>query len=179
MASVVQKTGRFAIKKGQTIDQAGFSLLEVVIATGLCTYALIIIASLLPVGMGVIQVASKQTVETEIFNELWSEFNTTPFASLSGSNQPLFNSTTASNPFWFDLNGGQLTSNANAIYFVRCTPVNSTTTVPVVDGTGVSAGLNLAEIQIGFHVDPASVLPGKTDPRVSTRTFLLVKRDGN
>jgi uncharacterized protein (TIGR02598 family) len=174
--------------RSQTVDKSGFSLIEVVIATGLCTYALIVLASLMPLGLGVMQTASQQTIETEIFNEMWSEFNTTPFSDLSpSSSQPtnLFNSTAAT-PFWFDPSGDQLSTQAGAIYQVRCTLVNSSNysaagaVLPAVDGGTPASGtssayLNFVKIQIGYHVDPQTASP--TDPRVVSRTFLLVKRD--
>ncbi len=173
--------------RGQTVDKGGFSLIEVVIATGLCTYALVILASLMPLGLGVMQTASQQTIETEIFNEMWSEFNTTPFSDLSAtsSTTTLFNST-STNPYWFDNSGQQLSSATGAIYQVRCTLVNSSTysaagaVSPAVDGGTAASGqssayLNFVKIQIGYHVDPQTA--SATDPRVFSRTFLLVKRD--
>ncbi len=58
--------------------RSGFSLIEVVVATGLCTYALVVIACLLPMGLGTVQLANSQIVETEIFNRIWLEVNTIP-----------------------------------------------------------------------------------------------------
>lgn len=156
-------------------------------ATGLSTFVLLVIAGLLPVGMGVFLTATQQTVETEIFNETWAEFNTTPFSSLgtpTAPTSPLINSSAAS-PFWFDANGDQLSSSAGAVYNVRCSLVNSASspapaaTVPSVDGgvatKGSSPYLNFVKIQIGYHIDPLTA--SATDPRVITRTLLLVKRD--
>jgi uncharacterized protein (TIGR02598 family) len=167
--------------------KGGFSLIEVALATGLGTFVLLVIAGLLPVGMGVFLTATQQTIETEIFNELWADFNTTPFSSLgtaAAPTSPLVNAT-ATSPFWFDANGDQLSSSAGAVYDVRCSLVNSASTpapaatVPAVDGgsgtIGSSPYLNFVKIQIGYHIDPLTA--SATDPRVITRTLLLVKRD--
>jgi len=181
--------------------RAGFSLIEVVFATGLCTFALGTIACMLPVGLIAFQNANQQTVNTEVFGKIWLELNTTPFYSLP--TYPRFSTGTANStaagglggadPSYFDMAGEEITGNAgastSAVYTVRCSLVNSTTlatlnTVPPVDGLGTSAnavvtaggaGLTFVKIQIGFHVDPKIAAIG--DRRVSTRTYLLAKRD--
>ncbi|MEJ0001496.1 MAG: hypothetical protein WDO13_21610 [Verrucomicrobiota bacterium] len=165
--------------------------MEVIIAVGVCMFALITIFSLLPIGAMTIQNASKQVAETEIFNRLWSQFNTTPFFSLqnaSGDIAPLFATPTTALAFYYDGDGQDITSlgtNGGApsgtTYTARCTISNSTingslpATLPTVDGNNTSGpSLTFLKVQIGFHFDPAT---NANDVRVTTRTFLLAKRD--
>jgi uncharacterized protein (TIGR02598 family) len=173
----------------------GFSLIEVVIAIGVCTYALLVIGSLLPVGLATFQATSQQVIETEIFNQLWLQFNTTPFYSLQNANDgvaPIFPSAQSPVYYYYDGDGQQIVvsgSNpgkpSNAVYLVRVALSNSQTsptpetTVPLVDGGLSTTGpsLTFIRVQIGFHFDPANVPAGKTDTRVATRTFLMAKRD--
>jgi len=122
--------------------QSGFSLIEVVVATGLCTYALVIIACLLPMGLGTVQVANTTIVETELFNRIWLEVNTVPFYDLP-SFQRFTNGTypdgskNLNGLSYFDKDGGELGQNTNAtvtaakasaIYYVYCTLNNPSST---------------------------------------------------
>jgi uncharacterized protein (TIGR02598 family) len=169
----------------QSINRGGFSLIEVVIAAGVCTFALFVIASLLPVGLGTVQSANRQIVETEVFNRIWSEVNTTPFTDLSSSATPF------SSPLYFNVEGEELASTGQvppvgAIYIVRCSLLNATTsatlgsTSPPIDGSNTTgAGLTLAQVQIGYHVDPKTLSNPANDSRVDMRSFLLAKRDGD
>jgi uncharacterized protein (TIGR02598 family) len=169
--------------------RGGFSLIEVVVAVGLCSFALSVLASLLPLGLGVIQNATEQIVETEIYNNIWSQANTILFADLNTSPSPF---AAGASELYFDLDGNQLPSvtgggpPAGTVYMASCTlqPPN-TTTLPPIDAQFAASsgpGLVLARVQIGYHIDPANdpvnVAPS-TDSRVTTRTFLLVKRDGD
>jgi uncharacterized protein (TIGR02598 family) len=179
----------------RSFRNSGFSLIEVAIATGLCTYALLVIASALPFGVAMIQNANQQVIETEIFNRVWSTFNTTPFYSLQNAqNGATAVFANASTPlyYYYDSDGADVTPStsgapapANAIYTVRISLKNTqttaslTATTPTVDGGASVTGpsLTFIQVQIGYHYDPASVAAGTTDPRVVTRSFLLAKRD--
>jgi uncharacterized protein (TIGR02598 family) len=184
-----------SFKQAASSRGGGFSLIEVVLATGLCTYALLVIASVLPVGMGMIQNANQQIVDTEIFNQLWSKYKTTPFYSLQNANNgasATFSSPTQAIYSYYDGDGQDVTPSgtvtgvpAAAVYIVRSSLINSNTnaslasTTPQVDGGQNSSGpsLTFIQVQIGFHFDPANLAAGKSDPRVATRTFLIAKRD--
>jgi uncharacterized protein (TIGR02598 family) len=112
--------------------QSGFSLIEVVVATGLCTYALVVIACLLPMGLGTVQIADSQIVETEIFNRIWLEVQTIPYYDLptfqrfNGGKFP--DSSASTGLSYFDKDGGEIggltaptTPPASAVYKVYCT----------------------------------------------------------
>jgi uncharacterized protein (TIGR02598 family) len=190
------KTGvrHSTLQRGLAGVRAGFSLIEVVVAVGLCTFALSILAGLLPLGLGVVQNATEQIVETEIFDNIWSQANNELYSDLGTSNDPLFYSssgTGAGPALYFDLDGNEIDTTgtagaapAGAVYIVRCSLVNSqltatlnTTSPPLDFSNGSGACLTLAKIQIGYHIDPSTdtVSP---DSRVAARSFLLVKRDG-
>jgi hypothetical protein len=160
-------------------------------------------------GLGTVQTANSQIVQTEIFNRIWLEVNTTPFYKLT-SYQRVKNGTypdgsvNANGLSYFDKDGGELGQNTNAtvtaaaplaVYYVYCALVNSNVTPlpatvsqnlitrlgslgPPVDGANSSGtGLNLIKIAIGFHVDPTTATLTATDPRVTTRTYVIAKRD--
>jgi hypothetical protein len=190
--------------------RSGFSLIEVVVATGLCTYALVVIACLMPIGLATVQSANMQIVETEIFNRIGLEVNTIPFYDLpfyprfkggypSGSVMPATYSAGGQTGLcYFDKDGGELSTATGAVYLVYCSliypgansPSNMSSTLsatrlgalgPPVDGKGTIAtsaggsGLALVQIQIGFHADPSTL--ATTDPRFTSRTFVIAKRD--
>ena len=117
-------------KSRRAYRHSGFSLDEVVIAIGLCTYVLLVVATVFPVGIVTIQDASKQIVETEIFNRLWLQFNTTPFYSLQNVDNgvnPLFPSPTSAIYYYYDQDGQDITpagtnpaAPSGTVYLARC-----------------------------------------------------------
>ncbi len=200
MTTAVAST-RFASLKPGSRRKSGFSLVEVVVATGLCTYALLVIACLLPMGTGTFQIANQNVVQSEIFNKIQLELNSTPYYQLpayyrfSGGSTTRINGTTAGGTglSYFNQEGEELPTATNAIYTVLCTlnTTSSQPTSPPVDGYGMSgspghamavggaAGANGAQlaivsVQIGFHFTPTV---GSTDPRIATRSFVIAKRD--
>jgi uncharacterized protein (TIGR02598 family) len=169
----------------------GFSLIEVVIATGLCTFAFLTIFSLLPVGMVTIQNATTQVTETEIFNRVWSQFNTTPYYNLQNGTTPLFTTSSSTVCYYYDQEGQDITPSGSnpaapgtTVYTVRCSlgysqnDQNLAGTIPTyANGTSTtSPAATFIQVQIGSHIDPANAL-SPSDPRVTTRTFLIAKRD--
>jgi uncharacterized protein (TIGR02598 family) len=122
-------------------------------ATGLVTFALLVIFSLLPAGLTALQEANRQIVETEIYNTVGAELAATPFAMLDAYSASRF-------PLHFDNEGLEVKDEAGAIYFVRCTLA-----------AGELGELRRATVSIGHRRDPAA--PGG---KASKRTFLLVNR---
>ena len=122
--------------------RSGFSLIEVVVATGLCTYALVIIACLLPMGLGTVQIANSQIVQSEIFNKIWLEVNTTPFYDLptyfrvqNGTFPDA--SVNVKGLTYFDKDGQELspttysaTTPANTVYIVFCAVIYANEATP-------------------------------------------------
>jgi len=136
------------------------------IAVGLASASLITILSAVPTGLSNLHDASRQIVETAIFNEIGSEMASTPFSDTNSGHstpQDIDHYADFRCPVYYDTQGLETTS-ANAIYTVQC----------VVSGTGE---MRQATVRIGFHKDP-----GQTDAaayRATQRTFLLTNRTGN
>ena len=144
--------------------------------------------------MDTIQSATNQVTEAEIFNRLWSQFSSTPFYALQNTDSgitPVFASASSAVYFYYDADGQDITPSragaapAGAVYIVCVSLVNSQTnatlnaTVPTVDGGTNTSGASLTflRVQIGLHLDPGTLAAGKTDSRVTTKNFLLAKRD--
>ncbi len=141
---------------------AGFSLVEILIAIGLVTFALLVIFSLMPAGMATLHDANRQIIETEIYNAFGSDLASTPFRQLT-------NYVTGTNfPSYFDNEGNKVPSASNAVYIVRCGLDDSGFT-----NSRMNEELRRATVRIGFHYDPVSTNVGS--PKVSKRVFLLVK----
>jgi uncharacterized protein (TIGR02598 family) len=94
----------------------GFSLVEVVIAIGLSTFALLVMFSLLPVGLNTLQDANRQIMETEIFNTIGAELNATKYDSLDDYVGP----ETSPNYRYYDIEGQEMDSDTGAVFFVKC-----------------------------------------------------------
>lgn len=131
-----------------------FSLVEVVLAIGLATFALLVIFSLMPAGLKSLQEANRQIVESEIFNSLGAELTSTKFDEVEAHVTSRF-------PLYFDNEGLEVPGADGASFIVRCQALP-------VEGAGE---LRRTTVSIGFQRDPD--LPGS---RPTRRTFLLVDR---
>jgi uncharacterized protein (TIGR02598 family) len=132
-----------------------FSLTEVVIAIGVSTFAVLVIFSLMPVGLSAVQDASRQIVETEVFNAVGAELKSTNFDDLD-------NYVTKNFPRYYDNDGIRTTSDLS-VYTVQC----ELTTAEL----GTPGQLRRAIVSVGFHKDP-NTAPNEA----SKRAFLLVDR---
>lgn len=141
-------------------SRTGFSLVEVLLAIGLVTFVLLVVFSLMPTGLATLQSASRQIVETEIYNTYGAELAATPFSQLTnyvnGTNFPAY----------FDHEGNK-TDPGTAVFTVRCSLENSGST-----NAELNAELCRAIMRIGFHYDPTGTSGGGS--KVSRRAFLLV-----
>ena len=135
----------------------GFSLVEVVLAIGLVTFAMLVIFSLLPVGLFSLQESNRQIVETEIFNTVGAELSSTPFDQLTNYQQ------STRFPIYFNNEGVEMTTSNNAVFIVRCS-------TPVADS---NAELTRVTVLIGFRRDPAQ---SNATAKASKRAFLLVNK---
>jgi len=127
---------------------------EVVLAIGLATFALLVIFSLLPAGLKSLQEANRQIVETEIFNSLGAELASTKFDDVEAHVTSRF-------PMYFDNEGLELSVAEGASFIVRCQALP-------LEGAGE---LRRTTVSIGFQRDPAA-----TGANPTRRTFLLVDR---
>lgn len=132
-------------------------MIEVMLAIGLVTFALLVIFSLLPVGLFSLQESNRQIVETEIFNTVGAELSGTPFGQLTNYQATRF-------PIYFNNEGTEVSTSNNAIFIVRCA-------VPVVDSS--NSDLSRLLISIGYRRDP-DITNANFKP--SKRAFLLANR---
>lgn len=136
--------------------QRGFSLVEVILAIGLITFAMLVIFSVLPVGYASLQDSSRQIVETEIFNMVGAELDSTARSQLTNYQGTRF-------PIYLDSEGEEQSAASNAVFIVRCGS-------PVADA---NPELSRVTVAIGFHQDPGAT---NSSAKSSKRTFLLVNR---
>ncbi|MFV0338477.1 MAG: Verru_Chthon cassette protein B [Chthoniobacterales bacterium] len=149
---------RYCKNRRRGFRQAAFSLVEVTIATGLVTFAMLVIFSLLPVGLNSLQASSRQIAEAEIFNLVEAEVNSTPFDKLEDYQTGQF-------PLYFDYEGLQLApaKKDDASYIARCaTPVAET-----------GGEVKRVTISVGYRVDPND---SGTASQITKRTFLVANR---
>ena len=126
-------------------------------AIGIMTFALLVIFSLVPTGLSVLQDANRQIVETEIYRTVGAELASTPFDKLEDYVSARF-------PLSFDNDGIEVTG-GEPVFIVRCS----------LAAPELGAGeLRRATVWIGYHRDPDAAGGGK----VERRTFLLVNRGG-
>ncbi len=132
----------------------GFSLVEVLMAIGLVTFALLVIFSLMPAGLAALQDANRQIVETEIYHTVGAELASTPFDKLEEFATQF--------PIYFDYEGTKVGTAAESSFTVRC----------VLAAPELGGGeLRRATVAIGYRRDP-----NPPDAKSSVRTFLLVNR---
>lgn len=126
---------------------AAFSLVEVILALGLVTFAVTVIVGLLPVGLTSINQSMNQTIEAQILRSISSQSVVADFRSLATSG------------LYFDREG-QPTTMANAYYDVRVT-----TNAPVYPGSTEAAGLreSIVTLKIEMIARPSSTAAGSTN----------------
>ena len=146
--------------KGCFAHTRAFSLVEVVLAIGLATFALLVIFSLLPAGLKSLQEANRQIVETEIFNSLGAELASTKFDDVEAHLASRFTPS-----LYFDNEGLQVDSADKASFFV----------IGEAYGAEGAGELRRVTVSIGFQREPARFTAART-PHTTRRTFLLVDR---
>jgi len=146
--------------KGCFAHTRAFSLVEVVLAIGLATFALLVIFSLLPAGLKSLQEANRQIVETEIFNSLGAELASTKFKEMDAHLASRF-----TRPLYFDNEGLQVDSADKASFFV----------IGEAYGAEGAGELRRVTVSIGFQREPVEFDDPRA-PHTTRRTFLLVDR---
>jgi uncharacterized protein (TIGR02598 family) len=138
----------------------GFSLVEVVIAIGLSTFALLVMFSLLPVGLNTLQDANRQIMETEIFNTVGAELNATKYENLEDYiNSDRF-------PIYYDIEGQEMSSAAGAVFFVTCE----------INPPETGAEIRRVNVIVSFQKNPSDSGWNREESYVKERAFLLANR---
>lgn len=148
--------------KGGKSRARGFSLAEVVLAIGIASFSLLVIFSLIPLGLGVVQDTGRQMIGTEIFNKIESELVSTPFYTDSTKTTDVLDGYLKSRyPLYFDTEGNELSGSQapGAVFTATCV----LTDLP--SGTAEAGELRFVTVNIAVntHVE-------------FSRTFLLANK---
>jgi uncharacterized protein (TIGR02598 family) len=144
--------------------RGGFSLIEVALALGIVSFALIPVMSMLPVGLATIQGSMNQTVTTSIAQQLRGELQEASFSSLQ---------TLTTTPYYYTVEGiATVSSDPNAYY--KVTFAVSNTTIP---GGGSFDNTNAAQTVTVTANYPQSA--PTTSQKSSVFSFLVAKQGTN
>ena len=141
-------------------NRSAFSLVEVVIALGVVSFAVITLLALIPTGLSGFQQAQTSSVETQIVQQLNTELQNTPYAALfdtnsgAGTNTAVFGATGAR---FYDMEG-DLTNTSSPNLPVYVATMMSYPFTNVMGGSSInltnSSRLILAQtvqINLAFH----------------------------
>lgn len=125
---------------------AAFSLVEVILALGVVSFAVMAILGLLPTGLSTLRASMNQTVEAQIVRSIGAQAVITPFNDLTSQS--------------YFTDEGLPTNAANAYYTVNVTPE-----APVFPGSanGDEITNSLAALEIEIIARPNPAAPGKTN----------------
>lgn len=154
--------------------RGAFSLVEVVLAVGIASTALLVVFSLTPLGLSSLQEAQRQLVETEIYNKIGAELRATTLYQDPSKAVNLLGTYCDSSrfPAYFDVEGNELSpaqaTPSRAVFTVRCARG-----APTADSWSPAGGGELlyGTVRIGFHQDPR--LADTATVKARQRTFLL------
>lgn len=113
---------------GVLLGSAAFSLIEVVIAIGIVSFAVVAIMATVPVGTGVYQDARAANVETQIFQQVNNQLQNAPYSSLFNTNGGSATTNITAFKNTYDVEGRNITAVASAgapVYTVTLTPTNT------------------------------------------------------
>ena len=126
-----------------------FSLVEVVIAMGVVSFAILTLLALVPTGMNGFQQAQTNNVETDIVQKINTELQNAPYSELFssagvGTNATVFGS---SGVRYYDMEGDSLGSSAGAVYSVTLSsyPFTNVSSGGPMNFTSSSSGNFLAQ----------------------------------
>ena len=137
----------------------GFSLVEVTIALGLISFALISILGLIPTGLSTLRQSMNQTVEAQIVRTIGAQAVLTSYTNLAMSGA------------YFDDEGLPVAAASGACYIVNVTKANSVFPGST-NANALASSLTALNIQIVAKPNPAAA--GKTNLYT-----LLVANSGN
>jgi len=163
------KSLRTGIRATGSCSLRGFSLVEVVLAIGLTTFALLVMFSLMPVGLNTLQDANRQIVEAEVFNILGSELTTTKFTELDA-----YAASATSFPRYFDNEGLLLTTPADIaakkVFTAQCRILDKDT--DQIRRAIICVGYRITDAKLNELMDKAIY----KDPAIKSRAYLLCER---
>ena len=141
-------------------QKAAFTLVEVALALGIVSFAMVSIFGTLSVGLNTIHDAGVDMTSAQIIAQVSSTLQQTPFDQLE---------TYAQNSLYFDLAGRQLTTVTNALYRVDlAVSLSGASTYP-----GAPNGLGTSAKSVQISVCPLMAAP---QGKVSSKAVLLVPK---
>ncbi len=148
----------------QTSKKAGFSLIEVTIAIGIVSMAVLPLLGTMGVGLNTIHDARKDMTEAQIITQIASSALQTPFDKISASG-------TTNGPFYFDQFGRQLPTLGSTVLYSGSMNLNANATVFPGSLSGTSS---VKQIQIIV----STIIPKSNPPKVitSTTTSLIIPK---
>lgn len=128
-----------------------FSLVEVTLAVGLVSFAVITILGLMPIGLAALHKVIDTTEEAQIVRQIGAQAVLTPYSSLG--------TTFSSQTFYYDQDGVLLTNSPASRPAATRYWANTTVVTPVYPGSASAAGLggNMSTVHIELMTGPGLV----------------------
>ena len=170
--------------------QAGFSLMEVTIAIGIVSFALLTIFGLIPVGLEAINSATYSTVQSDIMKTIYSQLDSTPFIAKDVRGEiysPLEkfagNEAGRGFPLFFDIDGGEVSGTSPKVVFIADVLLEDPEEIGdsgfeednVAKDRPELAKFRRGRIFIGRNVTP-NINATQNQPNVIVRPFILVNK---
>ena len=148
----------------------GFSLVEIVLAIGVVSFAFVSVLGLVPMGMNAFRSSIDTSVGAQIDQQMVNQAQETDFSTLIASGSPYLTTGTTA---YFDVDGRQLPTPTGAIYEARASATGSSS----LPGAPVNQNIATVTVQIANNpgdqaltVNPATNL-WNPQSGVSMRTF--------
>lgn len=141
-------------------DHAAFSLVEVTMAIGIVSFAILSVLGTMSVGLSTVRDAKKDTASAQIAAQIGSGMSQTPFASLAAF--------AAGGPYFFDDGGKRLDGFQAASFSATVEAVSSAYPGAPSDVLTTSASK--------WRITVSSLRPGTTNAISSSRFSLLVPK---
>jgi uncharacterized protein (TIGR02598 family) len=153
------------LRRSASPQATGFSLVELVLAIGIVSFAFVSIFSLIPMGMMAFRQAVDTTVGSQIVHRLINEAQQTDYSALIA---------TPTTERYFDDQGNEVPTIADSIYTVDVT-VTAPTSLP---NTATPDSTNLATVVVKLANNPAHLpapFDGASPVSYATYTALIAR----
>ena len=130
--------------KGPSSPARGFSLIEVALALGIVSFAMVSLMALIPVGLGSFQKAMNLTVEAQIVQGITTDVGLRKFSTLAPAQ------------YFYDAQGTPVTSSRGRVYTAALSFRDGLSNVKSGETLDAASG-SLASIDITSTVNPGQV----------------------